>query len=50
LRKELTDNINSIKPQKKKYKALIKELKIMKNIVNENVYKKRWWLVKYFLK
>ena len=50
LRKELADNINDIKQQRKKYEALVKELKTMKNIINEDVYKKRWWLVKYFLK
>lgn len=50
LRKELTDNISDIKLQKKKYESLIKELKAMKAIVNEEVYKKRWWLIKYLLK
>lgn len=50
LRKELTDNIKDIKQEKNKYKRLIEELKIMKNIINEDVYKKRWWLIKFLLK
>ena len=50
LRKELAVNINDIKQQRKRYNSLIKELKAMKSIVNEDVYKRRWWLIKYLLK
>ena len=50
LRKELAVNINDIKQQKKRYNALIEELKAMKSIVNQEVYKNRWWLIKYLLK
>ena len=50
LRKELTENVNEIKKHKKEYQKLIQELKTMKNIVNEEVYKKRWWLIKFLLK
>ena len=50
LRKELTENVNEVKQYKKKYQKLIQELKTMKNIINEEVYKKRWWLMKFFLK
>ena len=50
LRKELEENVSEVKQQRKKYDALIMELKAMKNIINEDVYKKRWWLLKHFLK
>lgn len=50
LRKELTDNVNEIKKKKNEYDELIKELKTMKNIVNREVYKNRWWLIKFLLK
>ena len=50
MRKELLDNINEIKQKKNEYKKLIEELKTMKNIINENVYKNKWRLVKFLLK
>ena len=50
MRKEMTENIKEQRKLKEQYKALIKELKMMKNIINEEVYRKRWWLVRFFLK
>ena len=50
LRKELTENVNMVKKCKKEYQKLIQELKTMKNIINEEVYRKRWWLIKFLLK
>lgn len=50
LRNELTKNINEIKVYKKQYKQLIQKLKKMKSIINKEVYKGRWWLIKLFLK
>lgn len=50
LRNELTENVNTTKKYKEQYKALIQELKNMKKILNKEVYKNRWWLVKWLLK
>lgn len=50
LRKELTENVNEVKKYKKEYKRLIQELKMMKSIVNQEVYKGRWWLIRLLLK
>lgn len=50
MRKEMADNIKEQRKLKERYKALIQELKVMKNIVNEEVYRKRWWLIKFLLK
>lgn len=50
LRKEMTENIQEQKRLKNEYKKLIQELKQMKNIVNQEVYKKRWWLIRLLLK
>lgn len=50
LRKELADNINEIKQKKNEYEKLIKELKDMKNIMNKEVYKGRWNLVRLLIK
>ena len=53
LKKQL---INELKGQKrynrlkKEYKTLIQELKDMKKIVNKEVYRNRWWLIRWLLK
>ena len=50
LRNELSENVNAIKKYKEQYSKLIQELKMMKSIVNQEVYKGRWWLIKLLLK
>lgn len=50
IRKEMTENINEQRRLKKEYKNLIQELKTMKEIVNQTVYKGRWKLIKFFIK
>ena len=50
MRREMTEVIKEQKNLKEQYKALIQELKMMKSIVNEEVYRKRWWLIRLFLK
>lgn len=50
MRKEMTENINEQRRLKKEYKNLIQELKTMKNIIDEEVFRKRWWLIKFLLK
>ena len=50
LREELEKNVNDTKKYKKQYQALIKEIKNMKNIMNQEVFKNRWWLIKFLIK
>lgn len=50
LRNELTQNVNEVKKYKEEYKKLIQELKKMKSIVDQEVYKGRWWLIKWLIK
>ena len=50
LRKELADNVNQIKKYKTDYEQSVKELKDMKKIMNQEVYKNRWWLVRLLIK
>ncbi len=50
LRNELTENVNEVKKNKKEFQKLILELKKMKSIVNQEVYKGRWWLIKWLIK
>lgn len=50
LRDELSQNVTEVKKYKNEYKSLIQELKKMKNIINQEVYKKRWWLIKWLIK
>ena len=50
LRAELTENINKINEYKKQYRDSIDELKKMKDIFNQEVYKGRWNLVKFLIK
>ena len=49
LRNELTENVNEVKRHKKEYQNLISEVKEMKEIVNKEVYKGRWRLVKFLI-
>lgn len=50
MRKEMTENLKEQKRLKNEYSKLIQELKMMESIVNEEVYRKRWWLIRLFLK
>lgn len=50
LRNELTNDIAEIKKYKKQYKILIEELRKMKAILNQEVYKGRWSLIKFLIK
>lgn len=50
LRKELKQNVDEIKRGKEEYRALINELKQMEKIVNQEIYKGRWHLVKWLIK
>lgn len=50
LRKELTESVKDYKNLKNKYEDLIKELKQMKGIINQEVYKNKWWLIRFLIK
>lgn len=50
LRNELIKNVEDIKKHKKEYEDLIKELRKMKDIMNNEVYNGKWSLVKFFIK
>lgn len=50
LKDELTENVTEVKKYKNEYKKLIDELRKMKEIINQEVYKGRWWLIKFLIK
>lgn len=50
MRKEMADSIKEYKRLKNEYKTNVQELKQMKDIMNKEVFKNRWWLLKLILK
>ena len=50
MREELLKNLDEIKAYKKQYKELIDELRKMKEIINQEVYRGRWKLIKFLIK
>lgn len=50
MRKEMTENIEKYKKLKDEYINLIQELKQMKKVIDKEVYKNRWWLIKFLIK
>lgn len=50
LKDELAKNISDTKKYKKEYKELIDELRKMKEVMNQTVYKGKWWLIKFLIK
>lgn len=50
LKKELSDNVSEIKKHKEEYKGLIDELRKMKAVMNQEVFKGRWRLIKLLMK
>lgn len=50
LRDELTQNVSEIKERKAEYKSLIEELRKMKTIMNQEVFKGRWRLIRFLMK
>lgn len=50
LRDELIQKNKDIDKYKEEYRVLIDELRKMKEILNQEVYKGRWWLVKFLIK
>ena len=50
LKKELSDTVTDIKKHKEEYKKLIDELRKMKAVMNQTVFKGRWKLVRFLIK
>lgn len=50
LKAELTESADKIKGYEKEYKNLVEELRKMRKVINQTVYKGRWWLVKFLIK
>lgn len=50
LRKELTESIEKHRELRNEYENLVKELRIMKKVMDETVYKGRWRLIKFLIK
>lgn len=50
MRKELSQNVTEVKEYKNEYKSLIEEIKKMNKIINQEVYKGRWKLVRFLIK
>lgn len=50
LRQELNENVETYKKLKNEYKDLIEEVRKMKTIINQTVYKGRWKLIKFLIK
>lgn len=50
LKDELTQNVDEVRKYKEEYKRLIDELRKMKEIINKEVYKGRWKIVKFLIK
>lgn len=50
LREELTSDIAEVKKSKDEYNELVKELREMRNVINREVFKGRWRLVRLLIK
>ena len=50
LREEMAENVKEHKRLKNEYEKSVEELKLMKEIINETVYKGRWKIIKFLIK
>lgn len=50
LREELAQNVADVKKHGEEYKKLVDELKRMKSIMNQTLYKGRWRLVRFLIR
>lgn len=50
LRNELVQNVDCINKYKEEYRILINEIRKMKEILNQDVYKGKWKLIKFLLR
>lgn len=46
MRKELAESVKEHKKLKGEYKSIIQELRQMKEVMNQEVFKNRWWLIR----
>ena len=50
LREELIKNVAESEKYKEESKVLLQELKKMRRILNYEVYKGKWWIIKHLIK
>ena len=50
MRKEMAESIKEHRSLTEQYKKLVEELQQMKKIINQEVYKNKWWLIKFLIK
>lgn len=50
LREELSQNVAESKKYKEKYERLVDEVKLMKDILDREIFNNRWWLVRLLAK
>ena len=50
LRNELMENINGAKESRENYEDLVSELREMKKVMNQTVFKKKWRLIRFLMK
>ena len=50
LRNELLETIDELKSKRDEYDKLVSELREMKNVINEEVFRGRWSLIKLLMK
>lgn len=50
LKQELSDITKELKAKRNEYENLIHELKIMKSVMNQRVFKGKWKLVRFLIK
>ena len=50
MRKEMTENIKEQKRLKNEYEILIQELKKMKSILNKDMFRGKWKIVRWLIK
>ncbi len=47
---DMRKTVHDIDAKKDEYDKLIEELRNMKNIFNEEVFKNKWWLIKFLIR
>ena len=50
LKQELADITKELKTKRNEYENLIKELRIMKSVMDQRVFKGRWKLIRFLIK
>lgn len=50
LKEQLAQNVADVKNYRKQYGMLIEEIKKMKSIIDKEIYRGRWWLIKFLIK